>query len=72
MRIIGRIAAAAAVAGCAVGLMPTARGQVVQNAVKFDVSPPLSSIQQPAKAQGAFFREHRVKKIPFPSTAAAV
>jgi len=51
---------------CALGLAPSALSQTVENAVRFDVSPPLSSIQPPAKAQGAFFREHRVKKIPLP------
>jgi hypothetical protein len=45
--------------------------QTVQGPVKFDVSDqPLSAIQQPRKAEGAFFREHRVKKIPFPPIAA--
>jgi hypothetical protein len=34
--------------------------------VKFDISPPLRSIQPPARPLGAFFREHVVKKIPLP------
>src|SRR6266446_3704924 len=50
----------------ALGFAPSALSQTVQNAVRFDVSPPVRSIQAPAKAQGAFFREHRVKKIPLP------
>ena len=48
------------------GLAPSALGQTVENAVKFDISPPLSSIQPPARPQGAFLREHIVKKIPLP------
>ena len=38
----------------------------VENAIKFDVSPPLASIRPPARPQGAFLREHIVKKIPLP------
>jgi hypothetical protein len=47
-------------------LSPAAFGQAVENAVKFDVSPPFRGIQPPARPQGAFFREHVVKKIPLP------
>jgi hypothetical protein len=71
MRKTGRFATFVALVGCVCGVTPAALGQAVQEAVKSDVSPPLSTIQQPAKAEGAFFREHRVKKIPFPPTAAA-
>src|ERR1041384_6112514 len=41
-----------------------ALGQAVENAVKFDISPPLRTIQPVPKAQGAFQHEHRVKKLP--------
>jgi hypothetical protein len=40
--------------------------------VKFDVSPPLRSIPPRAKAEGAFLREHRVKKLPPLPTRAAI
>jgi hypothetical protein len=66
MRTIGRVAAVASVAWSISGLAPSALGQAIENAVKFDVSPPLRSIQPPPVAQGAFLREHRVKKIPLP------
>jgi hypothetical protein len=68
MRTIGRVLAAIAIVGSAFDLAPSAFGQaVVENAVKFDVSPPLRTIQPPARPQGAFLREHIVKKIPLPS-----
>jgi hypothetical protein len=38
--------------------------QAIQDAVRFDISPPLRSLQPIPKAQGAFLREHRVKKLP--------
>src|SRR5712672_2840561 len=66
MRTIGRLTAIASVGWSVFGLAPAALGQAVENAVKFDVSPPFSSIQPPARPQGAFFREHAVKKIPLP------
>ena len=66
MRTIGRVTAVTCLAWCMFGLSPVANGQVVENAVKFDVSPPLRSIQSPARPQGAFLQEHIVKRIPFP------
>src|SRR3977135_2388599 len=71
MQNMGRLVGMAAVAVCACAVTPAALGQAVQEAVKSDISPALSSLQQPPKAPGAFFREHRVKPIPFPPTAAA-
>ena len=66
MRSIGRITVVASVGCFTFGLTMSALGQTVQDAVKFDVSPALRTIQPPARAQGAFFREHAVKKIPLP------
>ena len=67
MRTIGRVLATIAIVGSAFDLVPSAFGQaVVENAIKFDVSPPLRTIQPPARPQGAFLREHIVKKIPLP------
>lgn len=66
MRTIGPLATIACICWSIVGLAPAALGQTVENAVKFDVSPPFRSIQPPARPQGAFFREHAVKKIPLP------
>ena len=66
MTTIGRFGAVASVAYFTLGLAPAALGQAVENAIKFDVSPPLRSIQPPARPQGAFLREHIVKKIPLP------
>ena len=48
------------------GLASPTFGQAVENAIKFDVSPPLASIRLPARPRGAFLREHIVKKIPLP------
>jgi len=67
MRTIGRVLATIAIVGSAFDLVPSAFGQaVVENAIKFDVSPPLRTIQPPARPQGVFLREHIVKKIPLP------
>src|SRR3954466_1211842 len=66
MRTTGLAIAAAIIAGCGVGLTASAFAQTVEDAIKFDISPPLASIRQPAKAQGAFLQEHIVKKIPLP------
>src|SRR5882672_6682277 len=66
MRTTGRLAAIASIGWSIIGLAPAALGQAVENAVKFDVSPLFRSIQPPARPQGAFFREHVVKKIPLP------
>jgi hypothetical protein len=46
------------------GFPASAVAQTVQEAIKFDVSPPLSTIRPVPRAQGAFVREHRVKKLP--------
>jgi hypothetical protein len=68
---IRRLATVGFVACSTFGLAPSGLGQIIENPAKFDVSPPLSSIQPPLKAQGAFLREHRVKKLPpFPPKAA--
>ena len=45
-------------------LAAPAFGQAVENAIKFDISPALRTIQPVPKAQGAFQHEHRVKKLP--------
>jgi hypothetical protein len=66
MRTIGRLSTVASVAWLVFDLAPAALGQTVENAIKFDVSPPLRAIQPPARPQGAFLREHIVKKIPLP------
>src|SRR5215469_1777362 len=66
MRMIGRVTLIVSVAWSLVGLVPSAIGQTVENPVKFDVSPAFRSIQPPARPQGAFFREHVVKKLPLP------
>src|SRR6266853_2421571 len=66
MRMTGHLTAIASVAWSLAGLAPAALGQAVENPVKFDVSPAFRSIQPPARPQGAFFREHVVKKIPLP------
>ena len=58
------VATVASAACILFGLTPSVLGQETQNAIRFDVSPPLRSIQVPLKAQGAFVREHRVKKLP--------
>src|SRR5262250_1652975 len=56
-----------------VGLMPSALGQVVQNPVRFDVSPAFISLRAVPRAQGAFLQEHRVKKLPpLPAKLAAL
>jgi hypothetical protein len=66
-------AAGALLGGCMLGIVPSAEGQVVQNPVRFDVSPAFSSLRTVPKAQGAFMREHRVKKLPpFPARLAAL
>jgi hypothetical protein len=64
MRAIGSIAAVASVASYLFGLTPAAFGQQTQNPIRFDLSPPLRSIQPPLRAQGVFLVEHRVKKLP--------
>jgi len=47
--------------------------QKVEDAVRHDVSPPLSSIKPPLKAMAAFHVEHRVKKLPpLPTKLAAL
>lgn len=46
-------------------------GQELQNAVRFDISPALRDIQPVPKAQGAFLREHRVRKLPTPPSKQA-
>jgi hypothetical protein len=66
MRIVGRLTAIASVVWSIFGLAPAALGQAVENAVKFDLSPAFRSIRRPARAEGVFFREHIVKKIPLP------
>ena len=66
MRMGGRLTAIVSVAGSLAGLAPAALGQTAENPVKFDVSPAFRSIQPPARPQGAFFREHAVKKLPLP------
>lgn len=69
-QLIGTFAlsAAALVSAAPVG------AQNVSAAVKQDTSPPLSSIPAPpAKAQAAFIKEHRVKRLPpLPTKEAAV
>jgi len=73
VRIISGLAAGAALASCMVGLMPSALGQVVQNPVRFDVSPAFISLRAVPRAQGAFLQEHRVKKLPpLPAKLAAL
>jgi hypothetical protein len=64
MRTVRSVATVASAAYFLFGLTPSVLGQETQNAIRFDVSPPLRSIQAPLKAQGAFVREHRVKKLP--------
>jgi hypothetical protein len=64
MRTTGAFVAFTSIACCTFGLAPSAFGQAIENPIKFDMSPPLRSIQAPVKAQGAFVREHRVKKLP--------
>jgi len=66
MRTIVRLVAITSFAWSIFGPAPLAFGQTIEDAVKFDVSPPLGSIQPPARPQGAFFREHVVKKLPLP------
>src|ERR1700730_14568116 len=66
MRSIGRITVVASVGCFTFGLTMSALGQTVQDPVKFDVSPALRTIQPPARAQGAFFREDAVKNISLP------
>src|SRR5882757_2120218 len=66
MRMTGHLTAIASVAWSLAGLAPAVLGQTVENPVKFDVSPAFRSIQPPARPQGAFFREHVVKKLPLP------
>lgn len=73
MRPIERLTIVACFAHFLFGTSYSALAQTVENAVHFDVSPPLSSIQAPARALGAFLREHRVKKLPpLPTKAAAL
>jgi len=64
MKITRHLAAIASVSWCTFSLAPPALGQTVEDAVRFDLSPPLRDIQPPPKAQDAFVREHRVKKLP--------
>src|SRR4051794_28023893 len=66
MRTIVRLVAITSFAWSIFGPAPLAFGQTIEDAVKLDVSPPLGSIQPPARPQGAFFREHVVKKLPLP------
>src|SRR6516164_9333959 len=72
MRSASRLTAVASIACLTFGFACPTFGQVVTNAVKFDVSPPLRSIPPRAKAEGAFLREHRVKKLPPLPTRAAI
>jgi len=66
MRTVERFCTLVAFTWLACGLFSIAQGQTTENAVKFDISPPLRGIHPPPKARGAFLREHIVKKIPLP------
>jgi hypothetical protein len=66
-----RLTAIATATWSLVGAAPAVLGQTVENPVKFDVSPAFRTIQPPARPQGAFFREHVVKKLPLPPEKAA-
>jgi hypothetical protein len=71
MKIIGLLTSTTSLAWLCISA--PALGQAVENAVKFDISPPFRDIQPVPKAQGAFAREHRVKKLPpLPSKQAAL
>jgi hypothetical protein len=73
VRPIERVTIVAGLVHFVFGTSQLALAQTVENAVHFDISPPLSTIQAPARAQGAFLREHRVKKLPpLPTKAAAL
>jgi hypothetical protein len=72
MRAIQKLTVGACLAHFLFGTSQMAFAQTVENAVHFDLSPPLSTIQAPPRAQGAFLREHRVKMLPpLPTRAAA-
>jgi hypothetical protein len=72
MRAIQKLTVGACLAHFLFGTSQLAFAQTVENAVHFDLSPPLSTIQAPPRAQGAFLREHRVKMLPpLPTRAAA-
>jgi hypothetical protein len=64
MKFSGRLSAGVFFVWSLFGPAPSVLGQTVENAIRFDTSPPLSSIQPVPKAQGAFRLEHRVKKLP--------
>jgi hypothetical protein len=66
-----RLTAIATATWSLAGAAPAVLGQTVENPVKFDVSPAFRTIQPPARPQGAFFREHVVKKLPLPPEKAA-
>jgi hypothetical protein len=73
MGSIWRVYAGMSLCLLACSLSGRALGQTVEEPVRFDVSPPFSSIQPVPKAQGAFRQEHRVKKLPpLPSKLAAL
>src|SRR5437764_6259475 len=67
MKTIQRLTVLAWFIGSLFYLVLPAVSQVTENAIRFDISPRFSDIQPVPKAQGAFLKEHRVKKLPPPA-----